>query len=82
MTLVVLYKIRRGAIATYYKGRGKYMTPAEALARAKATLDAQKKGQVIKLHSDGSLAWRNEPSLYRLGKKTVLHDPKGEYQEC
>jgi len=58
------------------------MTPEEALARAKATLDAQKKGQVIKLHSDGSLVWHNEPSPYPLGKKTVLHDPKGEYQDA
>ncbi len=55
------------------------MTPEELRARAKATLDAQKRGQVINLRPDGSLVLSNEPSPYRLGKKIVLHDPKGEY---
>lgn len=55
------------------------MTPEELRARAKATLEAQKKGQVINLRSDGSLVLGNDPFPYRQGKKIVLHDPKGEY---
>jgi hypothetical protein len=55
------------------------MTPEELRARAKATLEGQKKGQVINLRPDGSLVLGNDPFQYRQGKKIVLHDPKGEY---
>jgi hypothetical protein len=60
-------------------GEERRMTPEELRARAKATLEAQKKGKVINLRSDGSLALGNDPFPYFQGKKIVLHDPKGEY---
>jgi hypothetical protein len=58
---------------------GKRVTPEELRARAKATLEAQKKSQVINLHPDGSLVSGNNPFSYRQGKRITLHDPKGEY---
>lgn len=54
------------------------MTPEQARARARAILENQKHSQVIELNSDGSLATKGEPRQYG-GKRTVLHDPKGEY---
>ncbi len=55
------------------------MTPEEARARARAILDSQQNDQVIQLRPDGSLAARNELPAPFGPKKTVLHDPKGEY---
>lgn len=55
------------------------MTPEEARARARAILEGQKQNrQVIELNADGSLANKGDPPRHT-GKRTVLHDPKGEY---
>lgn len=54
------------------------MTPEEARARARAILESQKDSQVIELNADGSLASKGD-SQRHTGKRTVLHDPKGEY---
>jgi hypothetical protein len=54
------------------------VTPEQARARARAILESQKDNQVIELNADGSLAKRGDPQRYG-GKRTVLHDPKGEY---
>ena len=52
------------------------MTPEEARQRARSILEQQSHGQqVIHLNADGTLG--NANSGYT--KKTVLHDPKGEY---
>lgn len=54
------------------------MTPEEARDRARAILEQQTRGQqVIRLNPDGSLV---KPEEGPRGKKTVLHDPKGEYR--
>jgi hypothetical protein len=53
------------------------MTPEEARQRARSILEQQSHGQqVIHLNADGTL--RNVSSG-SYSKKTVLHDPKGEY---
>lgn len=52
------------------------MTPEEALKRAREILEKQPTGQVIEMRSDGTLV---RPGERPPGKKTVLHDPKGEY---
>jgi hypothetical protein len=54
------------------------VTPHEARARARAILESQKHSQVIELNSDGTLAKKGDPPQFG-GKRTVLHDPKGEY---
>lgn len=56
------------------------MTPEEARARARAILESQKHSQVIELNPDGSLASKSDPPRH-IGKRTVLHDPKGEYTQ-
>lgn len=53
------------------------MTPEEARARARSILETQKE-QVIELNADGSLADKNQSEVLS-GKKTVLHDPEGEF---
>lgn len=54
------------------------MTPEEARNRARKILEQQRTGgQIISLRSDGSLVG-GSGDLGR-GKKTILHDPKGEY---
>jgi hypothetical protein len=52
-------------------------TAEQARARARALLDAQKRGQVIKFNIDGTPVPATEPATY--GKKIVLHDRKGEF---
>lgn len=52
------------------------MTPEEMRKRAREILERQTTGQVIEMRSDGSLV---RPGERPPGKKTVLHDPKGEY---
>jgi hypothetical protein len=53
------------------------MTPEQARARARKIFEQQKQGQSIKINRDGTPAPAAEPATY--GKKTVLHDRKGEF---
>jgi hypothetical protein len=55
---------------------GVEVTPEQARARARAILEEQKRGRVITMNADGTLA--SDTDLYPR-KRSVLHDPKGEY---